>query len=55
MCSELLTLGLAPALTVEEADEVIGKARELGRLLTVNTQYRHMAIYNKTREALGRG
>lgn len=41
--------------TVEEADRVIEAARRAGRRLAVNTQYRHMAIYRKTRECLRRG
>ncbi len=41
--------------TVEEADEVIQEAKRLGRWVAVNTQYRQMAIYRKTRECLERG
>ena len=35
--------------TVEESDEVIAEAERAGRLLAVNTQYRHMAIYREAR------
>ena len=41
--------------TVEEADALIALARQRGRLLTVNTQYRYMEIYRRTRERLAAG
>jgi predicted dehydrogenase len=41
--------------TVEEADALIARAREKGRLLAVNTQYRYMEIYRRTRERLAAG
>lgn len=41
--------------TVEQADRLIGLARERGRLLDVNTQYRYMEIYCRTRERIASG
>ena len=41
--------------TVEQADALIALARERGKLLTVNTQYRYMEIYRRTRERLAAG
>ena len=41
--------------TVEQADALIALARERGKLLAVNTQYRYMEIYRRTRERLAAG
>ncbi|HEV2854322.1 MAG TPA: Gfo/Idh/MocA family oxidoreductase [Thermoanaerobaculia bacterium] len=41
--------------SVPEADEVIAEARGQGRLLAVNTQYRHMEIYRAARDRLAAG
>jgi predicted dehydrogenase len=42
-------------LSIAEADEVIAEAKARHRRLTVNTQYRYMEIYRRTRERLERG
>ncbi len=42
-------------LSVAEADEVIAEAKARRRRITVNTQYRYMEIYRRTRERLERG
>lgn len=42
-------------LDVAEADEVIAEARKAGRVLRVNTQYRYMPIYRRSRERLQAG
>ena len=42
-------------LSVAEADEVIAAAERQRRALAVNTQYRYMATYSRTRERLARG
>ncbi len=42
-------------LSVAEADEVLAAAKRQQRALAVNTQYRYMATYQKTRERLMRG
>lgn len=39
-------------LTLAEADEVIAEAKHLGRLVAVNTQYRHMAPFRVAKERL---
>lgn len=41
--------------TVEQADELIALARDRGKLLAVNTQYRYMDIYRRTRERIAGG
>ncbi len=41
--------------SVAEADEVIAYAKARSRRITVNTQYRYMAIYRRIRERLERG
>lgn len=41
--------------TVEQADALIALARERRLLLAVNTQYRYMEIYRRTRERLAAG
>ena len=41
--------------TIEQADALIALARARGRLLAVNTQYRYMDIYRRTRERLAAG
>ena len=41
--------------TVEQADALIALARERNLQLAVNTQYRHMPIYQRTRERIASG
>jgi predicted dehydrogenase len=41
--------------SLDEADLVIGAAREKNLLLAVNNQYRYMSIYSRTQERLARG
>ena len=41
--------------SLDDADEVIGEAKRLGRWIAVNTQYRYMSIYQDTRERIARG
>jgi predicted dehydrogenase len=41
--------------SLEEADDLIARARRLGRLLAVNNQYRHMTVYSETEKRLRAG
>jgi predicted dehydrogenase len=41
--------------TIEQAESLIALAREKERLLAINTQYRYMKIYRRTRERLAVG